>query len=354
MPDVLPAARPGASTRSPGFRHRVATNAASGALRDLLEHHGLSFGAEPLAEGTVFGLAGSMTLRVRVAAAAVPAIDIDGRAGALEDHLCLHLGLGADLVRTDDPAVAWDRLRAGLDAGRPVLLRVDVAELDYAPADGHDTRHVVVALGYDPRAQTVVLADPRLAELQTCSLATLARARAASAWPSAVRHAQLTVEDGERLARPRSAVTAALRRTVRTMRRPEPALHPNLHVGLAAADALAEAWPALHEMTGPRLGGTLSALAARIGDRDAGGTLHRSQQARFLHDAAALLGRESLGHAALVCDDLADTWRALAGVLADADAERAHLVAAPWIQRVRSLEHRHVEALEACLRDVER
>ena len=41
-----------------GFRHRVAEHAASGALRDLLEHHGLSYVPEPMSEGAAFGFSG--------------------------------------------------------------------------------------------------------------------------------------------------------------------------------------------------------------------------------------------------------------------------------------------------------
>jgi hypothetical protein len=116
--------------------------------------------------------------------------------------------------------------------------------------------------------------------------------------------------------------------------------------GLAAIDAIAAAWPELPAMTGARLGQTLGAVRFRIRDGGSGGALYRSLQARFLHDAAALLGSARLGQAALVCDDLADAWRALAAALDSEDAGAAHAAAAPWIRRVQSLEHRHVEALE--------
>jgi hypothetical protein len=88
----------------------------------------------------------------------------------------------------------------------------------------------------------------------------------------------------------------------------------------------------------------------RIRDGGTGGALYRSLQARFLHDAAALLGAPQLGQAALVCDDLADAWRTLAGALDEEDPEVAHRVAEPWVQRVCALERQHVEALEEHLR----
>jgi hypothetical protein len=42
-------------------------------------------------------------------------------------------------------------------------------------------------------------------------------------------------------------------------------------------------------------------------------------------------------------------WRAFATATDDDDADRAHRVAGPLIERARELEHRHVEALEAHL-----
>ncbi|MFP5378537.1 MAG: DUF4872 domain-containing protein, partial [Vicinamibacteria bacterium] len=137
---------------------------------------------------------------------------------------------------------------------------------------------------------------------------------------------------------------AALRRVVATMRDGPRGGGGGVRCGVGAADALAAAWDGL--AAAPELGEALAALGAQIRDGGTGGALYRSLQARFLHDAAALLGSPQLGRAALVCDDLADAWRTLAASLDGDDARLAHRVAAPWVQRVATLEHRHVEALE--------
>jgi hypothetical protein len=123
-----------------------------------------------------------------------------------------------------------------------------------------------------------------------------------------------------------------------------------VRAGLGAVDALADAWPQLPESAGARLGATLAAVRFRIRDGGTGGALYRSLQARFLHDAAALLGSPELGYAALVCDDLADAWRTLAAATETEDAGLSHRASAPWVQRIQSLEHEHVEALEAHIR----
>ncbi len=346
--------RAGASTCPPAaattFPHRIAAHAASGALRDLLEHHRISYAPEPLSEGAIFGLSGAFSLRTRIAQHALPAIDLDGRALSLEADLARHLGLQATWSLTEDPGEAWRRLRAELDAGRPALVRADVAELGYRDRRHHDTRHAIVVTGHDRRAGSVWIADGSFPEPQRCTVGALARARASTAYPEPARHAMLCLRRPQHLAAPHEAVAAAIRRAVENMRDTPEFEHPHARTGLGAVDALADAWPRLPQMTGARLGQTLGALRFRIRDAGTGGALYRSLQARFLHDAAALLGSERLGRAALVCDDLADAWRAVASSLDVEDAGVAHEIAAPWIERIRVLEHRHVEALEGHLR----
>jgi hypothetical protein len=339
------------SVTPPGFRHRVAAHAASGALRDLLEHHRLSYVPEPLSEGAVFGFSGALDLRVRIAGAAVPAIDLDGRAPTLELELCRHLGIDARWRATADPAAGWAALHAELAAGRPTLVRADRAVLDYHTGACHDTRHAIVATAHDEDAAVVWVVDGAFPEPQACSTRSLAAARASQAWPEPARHGLLQIAGGaQRLADPRAAVAAALDRVVRAMRRPPRAHHPYVRTGLAAADALAAAWPGLPAVAGDGLGTTLAALRHRIRDGGSGGALYRSLQARFLHDAAALLGSPQLGRAALACDDLADSWRTLAAALEGEDAALAHRAADPWIGRIRALEQQHVAALEEHLR----
>lgn len=339
------AAHPG-TTR---FHHRVADHAASGALRDLLEHHRASYAPEPLSEGAIFGLSGALDLSVRIAATAVPIIDVEGRAPSLELDLCRHLGLDAQWCATDDPRLGWEQLRRELDAGEPTLVRADLADLDYRDGDRHDTRHAIVVTNCDVQGGVVWVLDRCFPEPQRCTLSSLAVARASRGWPEPVRHGMLRVRRPARLASPSDAVAAALRRVVASMRSPQRNGHPHVLSGLAAIDALASAWAQLPQLAGPRLGQTLAALRFRIREGGTGGALYRSLQARFEHDAAALLGSAQLGRAALVCDDLADAWRAFAGAIDDVDPQRAHVVAGQWLGRVRTLEHRHVEALEAQL-----
>ncbi|MEY2514671.1 MAG: hypothetical protein QOJ89_2029 [bacterium] len=333
------------------IHHRVADHAASGALRDLLEHHELSYVREPLSEGAVFGLSGALDLSVRIAgAAAIPPIDLEGRAPSLELELCDHLGVSARWIATDDPSRGWELLRRELEARRPALLRADVGELDYHRERHHDTRHVVLVTGCDVQAGVVWVLDRRFPEPQRCTLSSLAAARASRGWPEPARHGLLRLGAPDNLPDPRPAIAAALGRVVRSMREPRGTGHPHVRGGLAGIDALVAAWPQLPQLAGSRLQQTLDGLRFRVRDGGTGGALYRSLQARFLHDAAGLLESAQLGQAALVCDDLADAWRGFAAATEDTDAERGHRAAGLWLERIHALEHRHVQALERHLR----
>ncbi|MBW3653799.1 MAG: BtrH N-terminal domain-containing protein [Actinobacteria bacterium] len=335
------------------FPHRVAEHAASGALRDLLEHHRLSYAPEPLSEGAIFGFSGALDLRVRIAGTAIPTIDLDGRAASLELELCRHLGIDARWRETSDPGDGWDVLRSQLAAGRPTVVRADPAQLDYRRGARHDTRHAVVVTGCDDEAGVAFIADGSFPEPQRCGMRSLAAARASQGWPAPARHGLLQITaQAPRLCDPRAAVTLALHRVVHAMRCPPRPDHPHVRAGLGAVDALAAAWPGLPKVVPARdLGAALAAVRYRIRDGGTGGALYRSLQARFLHDAAALLGSPQLGHAALVCDDLADAWRTLAAAIDNEHPALAHRVGEPWVHRIRSLEHQHVEALEEHLKN---
>ena len=336
---------------APAMHHRVADHAASGALRDLLEHHELSYVREPLSEGAVFGLSGALDLSVRIAgAAAIPPIDLDGRAPSLELELCHHLGVMAQWRATDDPGRGWELLRGELDAGQPALLRADLGELDYHRERRHDTRHVILVTGCDVQAGVAWVLDRRFPEPQRCALSSLAAARSSRGWPEPARHGLLRLRAPDSLLDPRAAIAAALRRVVQSMRQPLGTGHPHVRSGLAGIDALAAAWPQLPQLAGSRLQQTLDGLRFRVRDGGTGGALYRSLQARFLHDAAGLLESAQLGRAALVCDELADAWRGFAAAIEDDDADHAHRAAGLWVQRIQALEHRHVQALERHLR----
>lgn len=328
----------------PAFPHQRAGHCGSGALRDLLEFHGLDYDDGPLSEGAVFGLAGGLGCFYVENPAFTPPFYLVGRTADLERDFAANLGIGLEVRETDDAAEGWSWVRAELDAGRPTMVWADIAELEYLRVRMSNTRHDIVVAGHDPEAGIAWIADNDREELQRCSLKSLSAARNSSGFPGPNRNATFLYSWPEQLVPPRDAVQRGLARAVANMRQDASGLSGTLQggVGLAAIDALAAGYPAWPSTFGDDLEKALGGLWVFIVKAGTGGAMFRSLHARFLRDAAEWLGDRRLKSLAEHYDELAATWIELADTAKRGDhAAGVHLVG-----RVRSMEHRGVELME--------
>jgi hypothetical protein len=319
----------------PDFPHRLAGHCGSGAFRDLLELHGLSWDSRPLSEGMVFGLSGGLGCFFFELPEMEPPIYLVGRTAELEQGVCDHLGIDLDLRRTEDPDEAWRWLREEVDAGRPTMVNADILELDYLNVKLSNTLHDIVVVGYDEEAGVALVADNDREEIQRCSLASLARARGSQGFPGPSGHATWVMRFPERLPDPRAAVERALRRAAANMRAG----------GLDHVERLRASYAEWPERLGDRLESALKGLRVFIVKAGTGGAMFRSLQAQFLHEAAALLDDEAVAAAAATYDELAGEWVALA----EAAREGDHRAGLPHLEAVARLEAAGVEAMERCV-----
>lgn len=333
------------------FPHRRAGHCGSGALRDLLEFHGLCWGPEPLSEsmalseGMVFGLGAGLGFAYLELPDADPPIYLVGRTGGLERDICEHLGIGLDLRQTDDPAEGWGVLREALDDGRPTMVWADIQHLDYLRVRLQMTMHDIVITGYDEAEGVAFVADNDRDDIQRCSLEALARARNSRAFPGPNRHATWLMDFPQALPDPRAAVTGALRGAVDNMRGGGAGLNaPPAGTGLNGVNAFAAAYPGWPQRFGERLDGAMRGLRIFIVKAGTGGALFRSLHARFAHDAAELLGQPSFHEVGARYDELAAEWVILAGV-------EDHAAGLPHVERIAALERDGVRAMERALGD---
>ena len=329
------------------FPHRRAGHCGSGALRDLLEYHGLDYGRGPLSEGAVFGLAGGLGFLFLELPQLRPPVYLVGRTSNLERDVATHLGLDLELKQTDDPDEGWRWVRDEIDAGRPPMVWADIAELEYLRVRMSNTRHDILVIGYDDDTQTALIADNDREELQRCSFASLAAARSSSGFPGPNRHGTFVYGWPSRLRDPREAVEAALRRAVANMREGGESLAdlPGA-AGLEGVDRFAASYPSWPETFGDQLDAALSGLRVFIVKAGTGGAMFRSLHAEFLHDTAELLGDGGLRDAAAVYDELVAAWVELARCA----ERRDHAAGVPLVARIAELEHAGVAAMDAALR----
>lgn len=332
------------------YPHRRAGHCGSGALRDLLEFHGLSYFDRPLSEGFTFGISGGLGFHYFELPELEPPLYLVGRTADLEHGLCTQLGIDLDLRRTDDPKEGWRWLRERLDRGRPTMVWADIKHLDYLRVRMHNTMHDVVVIGYDEEAGVAYVADNDRDEIQRCSLTSLAQARNSSAFPGPNRHATWLMDFPGRLPPARDAITGALASAVANMRGAGAPIGGTDGVsGLAGVDALAASFPRWPELFGEKLGAALSGLRIFIVKAGTGGAMFRSLQAEFLHDAARLLADGVLASAAETYTRLSETWVELARVAKEAESASAVEDGSVHVEQIAALEREGVEAMERWL-----
>jgi hypothetical protein len=337
------------------FPHRRAGHCGSGALRDLLEFHGLSWTDEPLSEGMVFGLGAGLGFAYvgNLPEKMDPPIYLVGRTAGLERDICEHLAIGLDLRQTDDPDEGWAVLRRELDAGRPTMIWANIKHLEYLRVKLQMTMHDIVITGYDEEEGVAFVADNDRDEIQRCSLTALARARNSRAFPGPNRHAAWVMDFPAALPDAERAVRGALRGAVENMRGGGSGLTAGMDgMGLDGIRTFAAAYPGWPDQFGERLENALRGLRIFIVKAGTGGALFRGLHAEFGHDAGRLLDDAALDAVGTLYDELAAEWVALAETASVEDEPKArHAAGLGHIERIAALEAEGVEAMERALGD---
>lgn len=226
------------------------------------------------------------------------------------------------------------------------MLWADIAELEYLRVKMSNTRHDIVVVGYDEAAGVAWVADNDRADLQRCSLASLARARASSGFPGPNHHRVFLYEWPAQLRAPAEAVRLALGRAVANMRGERPEVFGlEAPGGLDGVERFAARYPAWPEVLGPALEEALGALRVLIVKAGTGGAPFRSLHAEFLHDMGELLDDRRLSEIAATYDELAGLWVELASAAGDRRQEDG----VPIVEAIARLERAGVEATERWL-----
>ncbi|WP_354700495.1 hypothetical protein DSM112329_00774 [Paraconexibacter sp. AEG42_29] len=300
-------------TSTMSFAHRRAGHCGSGSLRDLLEFEGLDYGRGPLTEEMVFGLAGGLGFFYAPDPSWAPPFYLVGRTDDLERDIADVLDADLEVKESDDAEQGWAWASEQLAAGRPAMVRADIAELEYLRVKMSNTRHAILVVRHDPEAGVVWIADNDRDELVACSLKSLAAARTSSGFPSPNRNATYVYRWPDQLPDLRVAVTRALTRAVDNMTGAVVSVGdlPGAS-GLAGVDAFVsgyERWP--DDLPDALLPAAMSGLWVFIVKAGTGGAMFRSLHAGFLREAGELLDDSSLRALADHYDRLSAAWVAL-------------------------------------------
>jgi hypothetical protein len=234
-----------------------------------------------------FGLGAGLGFHYVVSPELSPTHLFVGRPLHLERTACEVLGAPVRERTEDDPARAWEGVRAAVERGIAPILTTELSELPYFGATTPFGGHRVVLAGYDAERGIAIVSDGERPALEEVPLDALERARSAIAPPFGAPGRMWLEVDAPARARPLAeAVPEALRRQAR-----EALLDVTGAAGVSALERFAEelpAWPGLAAGEEDRAWCFRYAYQV-IERRGTGGGLFRALYARFLEEAEAVV-----------------------------------------------------------------
>lgn len=327
-------------------------------MRDLLRLYGHDY-----TEEMVFGLGVGVGFVYYHHPGMKPPVYVGGRIFNLEEHLCRHLGVGIQFVSGLDDERAWLEVKEMLDSGTPVMVHVDVYYLDYLRAKRHFSGHRVVLVGYDDEEGVAFVADNDRDEVQECTLANLAKARAAAYLPQPADNAFYRFDVPARLTPLDEAIKPALQKAVRYNIHLTPERERFSRNGYSAVRGVA----GLRELSSAMAGWpdsmddeTLSLLCKSlyVGVEKGGtgyGGFFRRIYGRFLREASGVMGSPGLDDLGDEFVSIGDMWTETALTFKDhsGDGREAVRLALPLVREAGEREEAAYRRLERIVGSLE-
>jgi hypothetical protein len=329
-----------------GFDHQPGVHCGSTALADALRVQGVH-----ISEAMAFGLGAGLGFYYLVSPALSPTHLFCGRTLRLEETACEVLGVPARARTEDDPARAWEGVRAALERGVAPVLATELSELPYWHSRTRFGGHRVVLAGYDSTRGVAFVADNDKPALEEVPLDQLARARAAIAPPFPLPGNPWLEVEAPGVVRPLGEAAAeALRRQAR-----EFLLDVDGAAGISALERFAAelpGWPTRAASEADRVW-CFRYASQVIEKRGTGGGNFRALYARFLEEAEALIPGLAAGRLSAPMRSIAVGWTRLAGMLRGLSDTPGAVVSPEVTEQVRALardERRYHEDVAALIR----
>lgn len=309
------------------YPHQLGGHCGSGALRDLIHWAGLGWDELPgdglPGEGLVFGLGGGLSFMYTRCPGLTPPIYLVGRNADMELDFCRRLGIDTRRQQTDVPGEGWRWVKDEIDAGRPVMVWCDIAELPYLRVRLSNTRHDVVIIGYDDELETVLIVDNDREDIQEVSMAAFQRAHGSNGFPGPNRFATYPMRFPTQLADLLNCARAAAASAARVLAGEDALLFdvsclPSgclVASGVDGVQSFADdviTWP--YRLDPEELTAAVKSIPVFVEKAGTGGGFFRRLEASFCRDVAHATDEQSFAIAAQACERSAEAWSALGDI----------------------------------------
>lgn len=289
-----------------GFRPLKTHHCITGSMRQVY-----AFNGHDLSEELLLGLGEGVGFMYWQSQGQLPFLG--GRAaprGGMESLAGRRTGVGIAAHKTTSLQKSHRVLLEMLGAGTPVMLQVDMGFLPYFKFNGQDYHfggHVVVACGYDPKTEQVLIADRD--GLHPVPLAALERARSSTYRPFPPKNGWWTFD----FAGCRPTTPAEIRQAIAAQA--SGMLTPPIsNFGVKGIRLAANRIPGWHvRMTAKEIRQALFNVYIFVSPvGGTGGGIFRYMFSRFLREAAGITGDERLLVSAGAFQGIADAWETFA------------------------------------------
>jgi hypothetical protein len=140
-----------------GFTPLSGKNDITTAIREVIKYYGVN-----LSEEMLFGLGGGLHFYYfNMRSLPHPVLGARMLPRKFEENLARNSHINIQIKRAEDETSAWNLLRSKLILNHPVIVYVEMSELDYLhmPADQSFGSHCVTVFGFDEEQQVVYISD---------------------------------------------------------------------------------------------------------------------------------------------------------------------------------------------------
>ena len=297
-----------------GFRSLETCHCVTGSMRHIFDFHGCSVSEEML-----LGLGSGVGFIYWHQKGTDPFMG--GRANlerpgeeGLEKTASRRLGVKQSSFYTSSAGKAEKALLELLEAGRPVMLQVDMGYLPYFSFGGeeyHFGYHVIVVAGYDPEARQVLIADRDL-ELHPVSWNDLAKARSSACKPFPPGNRLYRYDFREFHSPEPAEVILSIREAATRMLEP-----PITNIGIKGIRKAAERvlnWAEAMDLKALRRA-CFNCFIFIDATGGSGGGLFRYMYGRYLKEAAGIASQSQLAAVGGEFKRIGDRWQEVAEIL---------------------------------------